>query len=303
MDIRIVILSASLLLVACSASQSSSVSANNSRHHPARISCQQTDVKPYVRIYVKGDYRYIDSNGIPASYGPFPNAGNPNPVCPADHHFRVPRYPAKSSKITWTWGSHRLWMGVALNGVPFEMSTNEYWHYGKGRETGKFSDWMYVATAKLVGLDSSNGHPQPPGVYHYHRLPASLYRRITNDAKVPSKMVLIGYAADGFPIYGLYVHKNPDELSSPMVLAKSGYQLKSGQRPAGDPPGNYDGTFFEDYTYQKQSTLLDECNGRYGKTSEYPQGIYYYVITENYPYLPLCLKGTIDASFMKTRRR
>ncbi|MBL0185636.1 MAG: YHYH protein [Candidatus Obscuribacter sp.] len=42
---------------------------------------------------------------------------------------------------------------------------------------------------------------------------------------------------------------------------------------------------------------LDQCNGRTGVTPEYPQGTYYYVITETYPFIPRCYHGTPDPSF------
>gem|GEM_PF-2155068 len=31
---------------------------------------------------------------------------------------------------------------------------------------------------------------------------------------------------------------------------------------------------------------LDRGNGRFGVTSEYPEGIYYYVITADFPFIP-----------------
>ena len=51
------------------------------------------------------------------------------------------------------------------------------------------------------------------------------------------------------------------------------------------------GTFAEDYEYVKGSGDLDEFNGRFTKTSEYPQGTYAYFLTTDsegklaYPYL------------------
>jgi hypothetical protein len=45
--------------------------------------------------------------------------------------------------------------------------------------------------------DSCSGHPQESGVYHYHGLPACI---ATGKANKQSK--LIGWALDGFPIYG-----------------------------------------------------------------------------------------------------
>ena len=50
------------------------------------------------------------------------------------------------------------------------------------------------------------------------------------------------------------------------------------KRPASekDPGGKYDGTFTRDYVYERGSGDLDECNGRFTVTKEYPEGIYAY---------------------------
>lgn len=82
-------------------------------------------------------------------------------------------------------------------------------------------------------------------------------------------------------------------MNSPVVSLSSGYSLKSGSRPGDgltEPDGTYDGEYYEDYEYT--STVLDSCNGRYAKTPDYPYGTYYYVITDNYPFIPRCFKGT-----------
>jgi hypothetical protein len=44
-------------------------------------------------------------------------------------------------------------------------------------------------------------------------------------------------------------------------------------------------------TFQKLLIDMDECNGRFGVTPEFPQGIYHYYITEAYPYMQRCIKG------------
>lgn len=60
----------------------------------------------------------------------------------------------------------------------------------------------------------------------------------------------------------------------------------------------HDGFYVEDYEFLDSSWPLDECNGRFGKTPEYPEGTYYYVMTDNWPYIPRCFYGTVlDNSF------
>ena len=70
-------------------------------------------------------------------------------------------------------------------------------------------------------------------------------------------------------------------------------------RPKGDdgPGGKYDGTFIQDYEFVKGSGDLDECNGRKGVTPEYPDGTYYYVVTDAFPFIPRFYRGTPDSSF------
>ena len=53
-----------------------------------------------------------------------------------------------------------------------------------------------------VWLDSCCGHPQQHGVYHYHKYPSCLKSPFADDGKQHSPV--IGFAFDGFPIYGPY---------------------------------------------------------------------------------------------------
>ena len=57
------------------------------------------------------------------------------------------------------------------------------------------------------------------------------------------------------------------------------------------PPGDYDGTFVQDWEYVAGSGELDECNGRVG-----PDGTYRYHATKTFPYILGCYKGTPTAS-------
>ena len=57
------------------------------------------------------------------------------------------------------------------------------------------------------------------------------------------------------------------------------------------PSGSYDGTYVQDYKYYVGSGDLDECNGRFAITPEYPNGVYHYHITDAWPYVMSCFKG------------
>ena len=105
---------------------------------------------------------------------------------------------------------------------------------------------------------------------------------------------IIGWAADGFPIYALYGFSHPMEASSAIEEMKTGYALKKGERPGGRnaPDGYYDGAFAEDYEYVGGDGNLDECNGRFCVTPEFPGGTYANFMTRDWPVIPRAFRGT-----------
>src|SRR5688572_21486461 len=78
--------------------------------------------------YTDSQYRYIISNGIPCHPGQFPNAHNPNTIAPQNYHFRMPLHPDLTGKVLQI-GQNDF--GVALNGVPFDPNTAEYWNHDR----------------------------------------------------------------------------------------------------------------------------------------------------------------------------
>jgi len=232
-----------------------------------------------VNIVTEGEYRVIKANGVPNhEIGQFPGPGCPNAASAQNYSFRMPLHPKTNSTFTQL---KQQAIGVAVNGVPFDPGTAEYWK--NDRTTG----WHIEAIGgkRSLGLDQNNAHVQPNGAYHYHGIPTGLMAKL-GDSTLPK---LIGYAADGFPIYAQTTGN------------KSSYRLKRGSRPAGaaGPGGAYDGTYEADYEFVVGSGDLDEANGRVGKTEEYPEGTYYYVATAEFPFYPRKLKGTPDPSFQR----
>jgi len=253
----------------------------------------QTTVKNQVKIEVQGDYRLITSNGIPDhSTGAFPNRNNPNSIAPQNYRFRVPANP-KAANFT-TDLPHQDF-GVAVNGVPFDPFTAEFWN---GDRRGEWNYEGIINGVGYLGIDFNNAHVQPTGAYHYHANPLGLMKNLKSDG---TKMVQIGWAADGFPIYGLYGYTDAYDPKSPVKKLKSSWRLKKGNRPSGyeGPGGVYDGSFTKDWEYVQGSGDLDEANGRTGVTPEFPKGTYYYVISENYPWIPRKFHGTPDPSFQR----
>ena len=85
---------------------------------------------------------------------------------------------------------------------------------------------------------------------------------------------IIGWAYDGNPIYGPFGYTNPDDINSPLKIIESSYILNS--NGVNNRPNGYVGGFFvEDYVFD-ESGDLDIHNGRFGKTPEFPNGIYAY---------------------------
>ena len=90
---------------------------------------------------------------------------------------------------------------------------------------------------------------------------------------------IIGWAYDGNPIYGPYGYSN--KTGGTVKCLVSGYDDKniSPNRPGGNNQSIYPyGFFIEDYQYTGDGDL-DEHNGRFSVTPEYPNGIYAYFST------------------------
>ena len=131
----------------------------------------------------------------------------------------------------------------------------------------------------------SAGCYRPDG---YHGNPMAMF----DDHPGSEGSPVIGFAADGFPIYGSYF----TDATGTMRKARSGYSLKPGTRPssASDPGGAYDGMYVDDYAFTDTGDL-DACNGMV------VNGQYAYYVTDSYPWVIKCFTGTPDPSFAKKR--
>ncbi len=245
-----------------------------------------------VTIRIEGDFRVIESNGLPNhATGRFPSRDNPNPIAPMSHAFRATLRPAVAAAPT---PSGHAWFGVALNGVPLEPGTQEFWNDDRA------SGWTHEAIGGRhdLGIDSSRAHVQPNGAYHYHGWPTGLVAALGGE---DGRMLLVGWAADGFPIYGMNGLRDPRDLRSGVRPMRSSYRVKAGDRPSGpsSPGGRHDGDFTQDFEYVEGLGDLDACNGRFGATPEFPAGIYHYHITETFPLISRQWRGTPNPSFKK----
>lgn len=240
--------------------------------------------------------RELTANGIPDhEVGEFPNADNPNTISEQTVSASYTLEPSKTATATVLGGPHGS-TGYALNGVKIDAGTA-----GSCDDTGtacsligNVGNWSIEAlgqTAFNFGTDDNNAHVQPGGTYHYHGMPEGFIDKRGGNSHA---MTLIGWAADGFPIYARYGYSAADDASSELKVVVGSYQLVSeisDSRPSTDTYSL--GTFAQDYEYLEGSGDLDECNGRIGVTPEFPEGIYHYYATDSYPFFQRCVTGAL----------
>ena len=267
---------------------------------------------------------YIRANGVPSYVtGPFQD-GNPSLTTSQNAIFKFPLNPVKNTGtlIATSGGNIGLFInGVALfdyrDGVSWKNSTGTI----AGGPIGGMGDRVWnrdAIVAERAGFDCAKGHPAM-GNYHHHQNPSAFKLDLNVISTVcnlydadglyvidsTKHSPLIGFAYDGFPIYGAYAFKNVDGTGG-IVRMKSSYSLRNiiarthyaNGNDVTDGPAvstTYPlGYFREDYQYNETSPAtpdyLDEHNGRFCITPEYPNGIYCYYATvdanwnSSYPY-------------------
>ena len=244
-----------------------------------------------------GDLRIITSNNIPdhvvGLFGAGSGSLNPNQIEPQNSRYEIDLNPEKNDNlISLSNNGPTYSFGILFNGIELDPIAAEPWPHTKPITSNHNWDWNLEATNAGLGLDCNNAHVQPNGKYHYHGIPENYLRNIASEL---TEMLLLGYAADGFPIYYQYGY-----INSELSLLNSSYVLKSGNRSGNgidEPCGTYNGVYTADYEYIEGFGDLDECNGYEGFTPEYPNGTYYYVLTEAYPGIPRCFKGIPSQDF------
>ncbi|MGA1544638.1 MAG: YHYH protein [Saprospiraceae bacterium] len=144
-------------------------------------------------------------------------------------------------------------------------------------------------------LDDSNGYLVETNKgygYGYIANPRRLRGKIKDNLSESLSQItprvhspILGYAYDGNPIYGPYGYEDPLDKNSSIIRLLSGYNINS-SRQFGPSTSQYPiGTFVDDYTWEARAasgkTYLDENNGRFCVTPDYPNGVYAYFITVN----------------------
>jgi hypothetical protein len=272
---------------------------------------QLARVQPEVRtINVRERYIEIQSGGLSLyNLGPLQT--------PADHverlrqlNFRIPRFP-QPAKASAHLSVRPEVLGVFVNGVPiynqFEIASYQgqnLWHFDP-----------------LAGGDDGSRVANGNSRDTLHRLDLGMLENLLADNTRHSP--LLGFAFDGYPIYGPWGYVNGESRS--LRRLRAGYRLRRIERRTAWPdgtqltPGQYGppvnsefplGTFIEDYEYGVGVGDLDEFNGRFAVTPEYPAGTYAYFLTTDaqgrlaYPYL-LARRyyGQVDVSELQSAFR
>ena len=243
-----------------------------------------------------GTNRNLTANGIPDhDVGEFPNPDNPNTISEQNVSQSFTLTPVETTRAT-SFGGPQGPVGLILNGIKIDAGTggscdDSGSDCSLGNNSGNWNIEALGQDSFDYGTDSNNAHVQPDGTYHYHGIPEGFITLRGGDS---STMTLIGWAADGFPIYARYGYSDVNDATSDLKVITGSYQLVtsvSDSRPSTDIYKL--GTFLQDWEYVSGSGDLDECNGRVGVTPEFPDGIYHYYATDTYPYFQRCVKGDV----------
>ena len=256
-----------------------------------------------------GTNRVLNGNGIPNhKVGTFPNSDNPNTISEQVVSKTFTLCPTIISESGLEVLGSALAIAYAINSVKFDPATagrcNDLGECSLARGQGNWNIEALGHDTFNFGDDMNHAHVQPNGEYHYHGMPELLIEFLGDN----QGMTIVGWASDGFPVYARYGFSDTNDPNSQVIALQPSYRLKS-QPDANRPetltaliggPGNDTvnpnipismGAFTQDYEYVDGLGDLDQCNGRFGVTPEFPDGIYYYVVTDNFPFFTRCLKG------------
>lgn len=246
---------------------------------------------------------YVSCTCIPG-YDIGPWAGNPNTPANQNFCFKITRTPVENTGNKTATGLGHI--GVWTNGVSIFNAKDAFSYNNAGI-------WNQDALPNEgASFDECLGHPAPNGEYHHHVNPRCLY----NDQEMSVHSPLIGYAFDGFPIYGAYAFDSANGTGA-ITRMKTSYRLRNItdrttlangtvlQANQYGPAINNQyplGKYIEDYEYVQGLGHLDQYNGRTCVTPDYPGGTYAYFVTIDsnqvpvYPYtLGAAYYGVVNA--------
>lgn len=175
-----------------------------------------------------------------------------------------------------------------------------------------------AAYGEAVTFDACFGHQPQNGEYHHHVQPVCLRAQLDDNLEVAAvtrvgtvyrektsgltHSPILGWAFDGYPIYGPYGYSDPKDAKSAVRRMRTGFRLRRitdrTSLPAWavalnpsratltssqyGPAINAEfplGRYAEDHEWAEGVGDLDQYNGRFEVTPEFPNGTYAYHVT------------------------
>lgn len=279
-------------------------------------------------IYSSSNWVYIRTTGLAThTMGPWLNGAFPNMPINTKTFWRIPRTNGVPTTKTLT-GLGAI--GYFVDGVAMFDSRDAFYWNGTAEPNGS-GYWNREAYVnESATFDPGYAHQPQDGMHHYHASPIALryelgdhvdfnpvtkmYSESTN--AVTKHSPLLGWVADGYPVYGPYGYSVTNNSASGVRRMISGYVLRNGQLGTSNltangrstipqwavrlygvssnilagptvsstyPLGRYmeDNDYLGDLGFAPGTNTfdLDEYNGRYCVTPEFPGGTYAYFVS------------------------
>lgn len=231
-----------------------------------------TDVEA---VYYTTSIVYVKTSGVPNYYKDGVSHNNAKDLQAV---WSLPRTQTPASSGPSVPGGQ---MGIMYDGSVF-------FHPGDAQSYNNAGVWNRLAYYfEGVDMDPYNGHSTPDQMYHHHFDNLALH-----DWDSTKHSPIVAYSFDGYPVYGPFGYANTDGTGG-ITRMKTSYSTKTYTTRTNGPAVNTQypiGCFIEDWQYTAGSGHLDDHNGRFCKTPEYPNGTYAYFTTVDaslkpvYPY-------------------
>ncbi len=214
-------------------------------------------------VSYSADWVYVEYSGLSSHVmGPWlkPN-GDQFQFWPANQKniHRFPRNPEVGfGPLSQTGGGYSgLWAnGVALFGALDGQAWDGSEIQGQSPHTQPTYFWHRNApVAEAFNFDAANAHQPPTSIYHTHQNPIALRHQLndhvdydsatntyTEATGTPSHSPILGWAHDGYPIYGPYGYDDPAPSSTDTAVRRmiSGFIERDGQNGSSNVNSNRD---------------------------------------------------------------
>ena len=250
------------------------------------------DYKCSVNVEYTDEFAIVRSNGIP-NHDYESGLG----CCAAEtsYEWKIPLDPVIASSFTYA--PDRGAIAISVNGAPF-FGPEE----GPGGDAVALHFDYFVEDRQPIILGLCGAHSAGT-TFHYHFDGNCVHWHPTSERlrwkdwdvsflKKDQASPVIGFAFDGYPIYGPYGNDSNNQLKE----MRSSYSLKQGKNGYGG---------IDDWEYVEGLGDLDECNGITSKVPGIEKEIYHYHASNisgsgeiGFPYFILCYRGIPEMSNM-----